>query len=49
MSESFDKQVNVQNESLKKYFRGSHKLPQAHEKVSDKKQTRKNNPHIKCS
>ena len=32
MSELFDKQVNGQKESLKKY-RSSHKLPQAHKKV----------------
>ena len=31
MSELVDKQVNVQKESLKN-FRGSRKLPQAHEK-----------------
>ena len=45
MSELFDKEVNTQKESLKKYFRGSLKLPQAHEKVCDKnkinKQTKK--------
>ena len=35
MSELFDKEVNAQKESLKKYFRGSRKLPQAHEKVCD--------------
>ena len=32
MSELFDKQVNAQKEKI---FRGSHKLPQAHEKVCD--------------
>ena len=32
MSELFDKQVNAQKE---KNFRGSSKLPQAHEKVCD--------------
>ena len=32
MSELLDKQMNAQKESLKKYFRGSHKLPQANEK-----------------
>ena len=32
MSELLDKQVNAQKESLKKYFQGSHKLPQSHEK-----------------
>ena len=33
MSELFDKQVNAQKE---KNFRGSHKLPQAHEKCAMK-------------
>ena len=32
MSELFDKQVNAQKE---KFFWGSRKLPQAHEKVCD--------------
>ena len=32
MSELLDKQVNAQKENLKKYFWGSRKLPQAHEK-----------------
>ena len=32
MSELFDKEVNEQKESLKKFFRGSRKLPQAHKK-----------------
>ena len=45
MSESFDKEVNAQKESLKKNFRGSRKLPYAHEKVCDEnernKQTKK--------
>ena len=45
MSELLDKKVNAQKENLKKYFRGSHELPQAHEKVCDenerKKQTNK--------
>ena len=48
MSELFDK---PQKESLKKNFRGSHKLSQAHEKVCDenerKKQKRKNDVHLK--
>ena len=51
MSELFDKEVNAQKESLKKYFRGSRKLPQAHEKVCDanetKKQRKKNDVHVK--
>ena len=43
MSELFDKEVNAQKdlENLKKYFRGSHKLPQAHEKVCDENETKK--------
>ena len=52
MSESFDKEVNAQKESLKKYFQGSCKLPQAHEKVrneneGNKQRTKKNDTHIK--
>ena len=35
ISELLHKQVNAQKESLKNNFRGSHKLPQAHEKVCD--------------
>ena len=42
MSELLDKQVNAQKENLKKYFRGSHELPQAHEKVCDEDESRKN-------
>ena len=45
MSELVDKQVNVQKESLKKTSGVHEKLPQAHEKVCDenerKKQTKK--------
>ena len=45
MSELFNIQVNAQKENLKKYFRGSWELPQAHEKVCDEnernKQTKK--------
>ena len=44
MSELFDKEVNAQKESLKKYFRGSRKLPQAHEKVCDENETKKKKP-----
>ena len=40
MSELFDKQVNAQKENLKKYFRGSRKLPQAHERVCDENESR---------
>ena len=42
MSELFDKQVNAQKE---KNFRGSRKLLQAHEKVCNENETRKNNAH----
>ena len=35
MSELLDKQVSIQNESLKKYIWGSCKLLQAHKKVCD--------------
>ena len=49
MSELLDKQVNAQKENLKKYFRGSRKLPQAHKKVCDENernnQTKKNTTH----
>ena len=41
MSELLDKQVNAQKESLKKYFQGSHNLPQAHEKVCNENETNK--------
>ena len=41
MSELFDKEVNAQKESLKKYFRGSCKLPQAYKKVCDENETKK--------
>ena len=37
MSELFDKQMNAQKE---KNFRGSRKLPQAHEKVCDENETK---------
>ena len=36
-----DKQVNIQTENLKKYFRGSRELLQAHEKVCNENETRK--------
>ena len=41
MSELFDKQVNVQKESLNKHFRDLRKLLQAHEKVCDENETKK--------
>ena len=41
MNELFDKEVNAQKESLKKYFWGSCKLPHAHEKVCDENETNK--------
>ena len=40
MSELLDKQVNAQKEKI---FRGSRKLPQAHEKVCDENERRKKN------
>ena len=40
MSELFDKEVNAQKESLKKNFRGSRKLPYAHEKCAMKMKER---------
>ena len=52
MSELFDKEVNAQKKSSKKYFRGSRKLPHAHEKGCDEnernKETRKNDACVKC-
>ena len=49
MSELFDKEVNAQKESLKKNFRGSRKLPHAHEKVCDENETKreKNDTRVK--
>ena len=41
MSELVDKQVNVQKESLIKTSRVHVKLPQAHEKVCDENETKK--------
>ena len=41
MSELSNKQVNAQKESLIKNFRGSHRLPQAHEKVCNENERRK--------
>ena len=41
MSELFDKEMNAQKESLKKNFRGSRKLPHAHEKVCDENERNK--------
>ena len=41
MSELFDKELNAQKESLKKNFRGSRKLPHAHEKVCDENERKK--------
>ena len=41
MSELLDKQVNVQKESLKKYFQGSHKFQQSYEKVCDENERNK--------
>ena len=36
MSELLDKQVNAQKENLKKYFRDSRELPEAHKKCAMK-------------
>ena len=49
MSELFDKEVNAQKESLKKNFRGSRKLTQAHKKVcnENERNKKKNDAHIK--
>ena len=41
ISELLENKVNAQKESLKKYFRGSRKLPQAHKKVCDENETEK--------
>ena len=41
MSKLFDKEVNAQKESLKKYFWGSRKLLHAHEKVCDENERNK--------
>ena len=41
MSELLDKQVNAQRENLKKYFRGSHELPQAHDENKSRNKQRK--------
>ena len=48
MSELFDKEVNAQKESLKKYFRGSCKPPQAHEKVCNENETKKQRKNDAC-
>ena len=41
MSELLENKVNASKESLKKYFRRSRKLPQAHEKVCNENETKK--------
>ena len=41
MNELLHKQVNAQKENLKKYFRASRELPQAHEKVCDENERNK--------
>ena len=41
MSELLDKQVNAQKEDLKKYFRDSRELPEAHEKACDENERKK--------
>ena len=44
MSELFDKQVNAEKE---KNFQGSHKLPQAHEKVCNENERKRKNDACK--
>ena len=44
MSELLDKQVNALKEKI---FWGSRKLPQAHEKVCDENERRKNDTRVK--
>ena len=41
----WDKQVNAQKENLKKYFQGSRKLLQAHEKVCNENERNKKKRH----
>ena len=41
MNELLDKQVNAHKESLRKYFWGSRKLLQTHEKVCDENERKK--------
>ena len=48
MSELFDKEVNAQKENSKKYFRSSRNLPQAHEKVCDENETKKQRKTYTC-
>ena len=47
MSELLDKQVNAQKENLKKYFRGSRELSQAHEKVYESRNKKKMTGRLK--
>ena len=47
--ELFDKEVNAQKESLKKYFRGSRKLPQVCDENETKKQTKKQRKKMTCA
>ena len=49
MSELLDKQLNPQKESLKKYFRGSCQLLQAHEKVCDENERNKQTKNKRCA
>ena len=44
-----DKEVNAQKESLKKYLRGSRKLPQVHEKRAMKMKERKKERKTTCT
>ena len=47
MSELFDIEVNAQKERLKKHLQGLRKLLQAHEKVCDENEAKKNDVHVK--
>ena len=49
MSELFDKEVNTQKKSLNKNFRGSYKLPHAHEKVCDENERTKKQEKECCA
>ena len=49
MSELLNKEVNAQKENLNKYFRGSRKLTQAHEKcvIKMKERNKEKMTHVK--
>ena len=48
MSELFDKEVNAQKREFEKIFWGSRKLPQAHKKVCDENETKKQEKKDRC-